>query len=180
MSVTNSSCSSDVPKIFPKLFAGDAFKAFVKFLNKHNYNYKIYHINSLNDLINVFNSYNDYASPLIISDISILNKDEQISLLKLIDNCKFNLILLASKDNIISSIISRIAEYRKYYVFTEKDKCVFANPKTARESLSDEFQNYDSKLKQYNKTSPIMLYDELLVRSCKSYLSKKILNILEH
>lgn len=176
-------------KIFPKLFIGTAAEAFRKYLKKHNYSYEINYIQSkddLIDLINRFSNYKNYKLPVIISDISFLSCKDQSLLLKFIEDSKLNIILLASRDNILNTIISRVKEFRKYYVFNNGDKVGFININKAREMLLNDSEyisfddlSLDDKQLIYNKYNPALSYDDSLVKKYRSSDKKKLLSLLE-
>ena len=176
------------PKIFPKLFIGDAAKSFISYLKKNNYNYQVNSITSRDELISfieLYSSYINYSLPVIISDISLLSKRDQSLLLKFIDDTKLNIILLASRDNILDTIISRVKEFRKFYTKAPSDKSGFIQPGKAREMISndssiDEDVSYDDKLIAYSRYNPVLSYDDFLVKSFRSSDKNRLLNILEY
>lgn len=175
------------PKVFPKCFCGTAKKSFENFLKKNNYNYNINYISSredLVDLIELYSSYKNYTLPVIISDISFLSKKDQSLLLKFMDDTDLNLILLASRDNILDTIISRIKEFKKFYVSDKHNQVGFINTNKAREMFSNELNDsddlsYDDKLIMCSKYNPVLSYDDYLVKSFSSNDKNKLLNLLE-
>lgn len=176
-------------KIFPKLFIGKAADAFKQFLKNNNYNYTINYVIAREDLINlidVYSRYKNYTLPVIISDISYFNKNDQSLLLKFIDDSKLNIILLASRDNILDTIISRVKEFRKYYIFNNNDKAGFISLSKAREMFNNDIGSfsddtlYDDKLLIYNKYNPALSYDDMLVSKFCINDKKKLLDILEY
>lgn len=175
-------------RIFPKLFIGQAAIAFRQYLNKHNYNYEIHHIidkEDLMDLIEKFSHYASYTLPVIISDISFLSKQEQSMLLKFMDDSNLNIILLASRDNILDTIISRVKEFRKYYLKDKHNSVGFIELSKAREMFNNDHDSsfsdssYDDKLIEYCKYNPALVYNNLLVGNRGLYEKNKLLNILE-
>lgn len=179
---------SSQPSVFPKLFIGDAIKSFKLFLKKHNYNYNINFISSREDLINLietYSSYKNYFLPVIISDISFLNKKDQSLLLKFMDDTKLNIILLASRDNILETIISRVKEFRKFYVQDKNNKVGFININKAREMFDNDIGSFnddssiEDQLKIYNKYNPMLYYNNSLVKRYSNNDKKKLLNLLE-
>lgn len=188
--MTNSNCSSKhVPKVFPKLFISSAAIAFKKFLEKNNYDYTINYITDREDLISLidtYSAYKNYTLPVIISDISFLSNKDQSLLLKFMDDTDLNIILLASRDNILPTIISRVKEFRKYYTNNGGNKAGFISVQKAREMFDndvgsfDDDISYDDKLLQYNKYNPVLSYDDLLVGKYNNNDRKKLLNLLEY
>ena len=177
------------PKIFPKLFIAGAKKSFESYLRKHNYSYEINYITDRDDLLNfieTFSHYRNYSLPVILSDISFLNKKDQSLLLKFMDDTDLNIILLASRDNILDTIISRVKEFRKFYIFENKNKAGFINISKAREMFNndhgqfDDDTSYEDKLIEYNKYNPMLAYDNTLVTSYRKNDQAKLLNLLEY
>lgn len=181
----DSNCSNKQPKIFPKLFIGQAAKAFVSFINKNNYNYNINYIQSREDLISLIDTYSQYKNynlPVIISDISYLNKADQSLLLKFMEDSNLKIILLASRDNILNTIISRVKEFRKYYV-NNRD-ISFMNIANAYDNSKEELEllrdsSIEDKCVVYNKYNPVLYYINTLVNKRSTGDREKLLNLLE-
>jgi hypothetical protein len=188
MSNLNTSATNKSPKVFPKLFCGGAAIAFKNYLKKNHYNYEINYITDRDDLLNfieTYSHYKNYTLPVIISDISFLKKKDQSLLLKFMDDTNLNIILLASRDNILDTIISRVREFRKFYVEDRGSRAGFINVSKAREMLNNEYGqfsddiSYEDKLLVYNKYNPILAYDNNLVKSYRKNDQNKLLNLLE-
>lgn len=188
MSNLNTSATNNrVPRVFPKLFIGSASKSFQSYLKKNNYDYTINYITDRDDLISfieTYSAYKNYNLPVIISDISFLNKKDQSLLLKFMDDSKLNIILLASRDNILDTIVSRVKEFRKFYVQERKDHAGFINISKAREMLTNdngslEDVSEDDKMMIYNKYNPALSYDDSLVKRYSTNDKNKLLNLLE-
>lgn len=177
-----------VPKIFPKLFIGSAAKAFCHFLEKSEKHYAIDYISTKEDLVNLIDNYShykNYSLPVIISDISFLSQSEQSLLLKFIEDSNLNIILLASRDNILGTIISRMKEFRKYYITSSGDRAGFIKLSKAREMLindSEEFTDLslDDKQLVYNKYNPALSYDDYLVKKHRKNDRDKLLSLIEY
>lgn len=176
------------PRVFPKLFIGQAAIAFRQYLIKNGYSYEIHYIvdkEDLMDLIEKFSHYANYMLPVIISDISFLNKQEQSMLLKFMDDTDLNIILLASRDNILDTIISRVKEFRKYYIKDKHNGVGFIELGKAREMFNNDHGNsfedtsYEDRLIEYCKYNPMLVYNNLLVGNRGIYERNKLLNILE-
>jgi hypothetical protein len=174
---------------YHKLFVGGASLSFKNYLKKNNYNYDIDYITDRDDLISLidkYSHYKNYSLPVIISDISYLSKRDQSLLLKFMDDTSLNIILLASRDNILDTIISRTNEFRKFYIQDRGNRAGFINISKAREmfnndcgaSLSDD-TSYEDKLLVYNKYNPLIAYDNSLVKSYRKNDQCKLLNMLE-
>lgn len=188
MSSKNTNATNKSPKIFPKLFCGSAAIAFKNYLNKNHYNYEINYITDRDDLLNfieTYSHYKNYALPVIISDISFLKKKDQSLLLKFMDDTNLNIILLASRDNILDTIISRVREFRKFYSDNRGNRAGFINVSKAREMLNNEYgqfsddTSYEDKLLVYNKYNPMLAYNNDLVKSYRKNDQSKLLNLLE-
>ena len=181
------SASEKTIKIFPKLFIGDACKAFKAQLKKSNYKYEINDVTNREELlafIELYSSYKGYTLPVIVSDLSFFNKRDQSLFLKFMDDTDLNLILLASRDNILDTIISRVREFRKFYVDSVNGKISFIAPGKAREMMSSEASETDDisdedKMLMRNKYNPVLSYDESLVKSFRQSYKDKLLNLLE-
>lgn len=185
--MTNTLTTNKQPSIFPKLFIAAAKTGFENFLRKHNCKYQINYISCREDLISLietYSHYKNYMQPVIISDISFLNKSDQSLLLKFIDDSHLNIILLASRDNILDTIVSRVKEFRKFYIFNNSNKAGFFSIEKARDMAANEMSNidslsYDDKLLLYNKYNSMLAYDDYLVQKYNQSDRKKLLNILE-
>ena len=186
MSLNNTKSSE--AKIFPKLFIGDAMRGFLRFNKANNYNYQVNFLTSreeLIELIEAYSNYKNYNLPVIISDISFFNKEAQSLLLKFMDDTSLKIILLASRDNIIDTIISRVREVRKFYITNKGDRASFIELGKAREMFNNEVGRFDDdtsledKLKLYNKYNPMLGYDSILVSKFSASDQKKLLDILE-
>lgn len=177
------------PKVFPKLFVGAASVSFQNYIKKHNYDYQINYIASRDDLISfieLYSGYKNYTLPVIISDISYLSKADQSLLLKFMDDTNLNIILLASRDNILDTIISRVKEFRKFYVNDKSTRAGFISVSKAREMFTNEHgefdddTSYEDKLLTYNQYNPMIAYDNDLVKSYRKYDQNRLLNLLEY
>ena len=182
----NSSNMHPAPKIFPKLFIGSAAKAFTQFIKRNNFDYTINYIQSREDLISLIDTYSQYKNynlPIIISDISYLSHADQSLLLKFMEDTNLKIILLASRDNILNTIISRVKEFRKYY--TNSRDITFLNISKARELSKEELNKFDNdssfedKLSVYNKYNPVLGYIDSLLTKNSFNDREKLLNLLE-
>ena len=188
MSSQSTNATNKSPKIFPKLFCGSAATAFKNYLKKNHYNYEINYITDRDDLLNfieTYSHYKNYTLPVIISDISFLKKKDQSLLLKFMDDTNLNIILLASRDNILDTIISRVREFRKFYSDSKGNRAGFINVSKAREMFNNEYgqfsddTSYEDKLLVYNKYNPMLAYNDNLVKSYRKNDQSKLLNLLE-
>jgi hypothetical protein len=175
-------------KIFPKLFIGDAVRGFTRFVKQNNYNYTINILVSREELlefIELYSGYKNYSLPVIIGDISYFNKETQSILLKFMDDTDLKLILLASRDNVIETIISRVREYRKFYIPNNESKSSFISIKKAREMFNNDVGRFDEdsseedKMIIYNRYNPMLSYDSLLVSKFSKSDQEKLLCLIE-
>lgn len=172
-------------RIYPKLFIGAAHQAFIRYMNKNNIHYNINHISDRDDLMHIieqYSGYKNYKLPVIISDISYLSQSDQSLLLKFMDDTDLKIILLASRDNILDTIISRVREFRKYYIM--EDNIGFFPPSKAREMLNNEIgdnteMSYDDILKLYNKYNALLGYNDSITRTFNINDRKKLLSLME-
>ena len=101
------------------------------------------------------------------------------------DDTDLNLILLASRDNILDTIISRVREFRKFYTGNINSKVSFISPGKAREIMSSEVSETgddisdEDKMLMRNKYNPVLSYDESLVKQFRQSYKDKLLNLLE-
>ena len=185
----NTANVSKTPKIFPKLFIADAYRSFKKYLVRHHINYDIHSIansEELSELIAEYSHYKNYTLPVIIEDISFLNKKTQSQLLKFMEDTSLNLILLASRDNILDTIISRVKEFRKFYISTKDINFLALNK--AHELMNDELRekdseqeslSYDDKLLMCIKYNPILAYTSSIVHKYRKNEQDKLITLLE-
>lgn len=99
----------DVTDKTPVLLVGGAAMIF-----KRLYKGNIYHLENTEDVKEFISNFYgiEYNKPVVVEDLSILYRDSII--LKLIEEAKLPLILLASEDNISVPLQSRIKTYIKY------------------------------------------------------------------
>jgi len=121
----------DIKGKTPVLLIGGAMTLF-KMIYKGNV-YKIYNTEEAKELITNFYGV-EYNKPIVIEDISALYRDT--ILLKLVEEIKLPLILLASEDNISSSLHSRIKTCIKYPKDLEF-KCDFVDILDALEYIDE-------------------------------------------
>jgi hypothetical protein len=101
----------DVTNKTPVLLVGGAMFIFKKMYRGNIY--RLENTDDAKDFIERF--YNiEYNKPIVVEDISLLYRDT--ILLKLVEEIKLPLILLASEDNISNTLQSRIKTYIKYPV----------------------------------------------------------------
>jgi hypothetical protein len=102
------------------------------------------------------------------------------------EDSHLNIILLASRDNILGTIISRVKEFRKYYVKEGASHVGFISVGKARDMFTNDVGSFDDdlsiedKLCVYNKYNPMLSYDDKLVKRYSQNDKRKLLNILEY
>jgi hypothetical protein len=100
------------------------------------------------------------------------------------DDSNLNIILLASRDNILDTIVSRVKEFRKFYAQNNGNKAGFINISKARDMVMNEVSDIDSisaddRMLLYRKYNPVLSYDDAIVKKYNQNDKKKLLNILE-
>lgn len=184
--VMSESISNTFGTIFPKLFLGDAVSGFKAYLSANNIKLSINHILDdveLKELIEHFMYVKKYAYPLVIEDISFLTGRGQSKLLKFVEDSNLNIILLASRDNVIPTILSRMKVIHKFYL-SKNLRCDFLNPSKCREELrelGDDTSDID-RLDVIKTISPVVYYNDLVYNNsafCRGSNYKKILSLLE-
>lgn len=165
----------DVTNKTPVLLIGGAMQ-----LYKMMYKGNIYRLENTEDVKEFISNFYgiEYNKPIVIEDISLLYRDN--ILLKLIEETKVPLILLASEDNISVPLQSRIKTYIKYpsdYNF----ECNFI-PILEAQQYIDENELSGRALDKYiaeNCPKLALLYDSMKLRKNKDKLIQ-IIGGLEH
>ena len=98
------------------------------------------------------------------------------------EDSNLKIILLASRDNILNTIISRVKEFRKYYVNNRDISFMnianaYDNSKEELEALKD--SSIEDKCIIYNKYNPVLYYINTLVNKRSIGDREKLLNLLE-
>lgn len=175
------------PKLFPKLFIGDAVKAFKGFIKQHNYEYSINEFSTRKDLLSFINKCKSITDNklIILSDISLLTLNDQKQLIELITKTDLKLILLASYDNILYDLLTLIKSYRKYYINISPNTINFIETSKARDLFNkDKSSQNNTSLNElsllYNKYNPILAYNNEQVKLYSQSEQDKLLTLLEH
>lgn len=158
---------------YPRLYIG---KAALELKKRVRFN--IYQVNkdTLSEFIDYYSTIPYMKTPLIIEDITYLPIKEQSNLLKFIEDSKLNIILLASEDTIISTVLSRMS---LIYKMKEDVTSLFLSSKeynqretedniNREESLNTniiEDEHYLTYIKKEMKESPITYYYEQRVEN---------------
>lgn len=182
----NTKSMLDQPKLFPKLFIGDAVKAFKAFLKSRKYEYSINEFSSRDDLLSFIykcKKINDNRL-IILSDISLLTLNDQKHIVELITKTNIKLILLASNDNILDELLMQIKAFRKYYTNITDNSVNYIDISKARdlfnkEKLSNNYSTNELNL-LYNKYNPILAYNNDKVKLYSKSEQDKLLYLLEH
>lgn len=135
------------------------------------------------NIINIFNVENtreliqelsgiSLEKPLVIDDISLLYRST--ILLKFIEESKLKLILLASKDNLSSTLLSRIKTIKKY---PDESNVSFnlTSIKDAKKHIKSEELNQDDTINYLATTCPELIVLNKKLRYIKN--KDKILDI---
>ena len=156
----------DVTNKTPVLLVGGAALLF-----KQMYRGNIYRLENTEEVKNFISEfYNiEYNKPIVIEDISLLYRDS--ILLKLVEEIKLPLILLASEDNISIPLQSRIKTYIKYPLDTNYE-CNFI-PILDAQAYIDENELSGKELDKYiaeNCPDLAILYKDMEIRKNKDKL----------
>lgn len=102
---------NNIKKTTPVLIVGEATTLFRK-----SWSYRINTIESKQDVRDLIEYYSQVTPriPLVIDDLSYLKDDTLNLLLKLIEDAKFPIILLASYDNVNPILFSRVKTFIKF------------------------------------------------------------------
>lgn len=156
----------------PLLLVGEAY-----FLFRKSYKGKILTVNSENirEIVSYYSSISlDYI--LVLEDIANLSSTEVNYLLKLVEDAKYPIILLASYDNINPILLSRI---RTFVKFSNPISSEFLSPSKGIEVIEDKLSSdtaYIDKVRYQMKYSPRLYYLEQLLGNTKN--KNKYLDIL--
>ena len=132
----------------------------------------------LSDFISYYSSIKSLPYPLVIEDVSNFNEIQQSILLKFVEDSELKIILLASEDNILSTILSRMS---LVYKQKENVKSLFHDP--FNEEVIMELSNIDSDsskstyIKKQITLSPISYYYDQLLENKNN--KNKLIRLLE-
>lgn len=150
---------------YPRLYIGVDFIRQLK-VKASSAGFSVHHVNreDLSEFISYYSTVPKLKNPLVIEDISTYNEHQQSILLKFIEDTELKVILLASEDNILSTILSRMS---LVYKQKEKISSSFYTPlnNEAQIELSkiDSNSNRDTYIRKQVSISPVMYYyDQLL------------------
>lgn len=103
--------------------------------------------------------------PIVIDDVSLLYRDT--ILLKFIEESNLKLILLASQDNLSTTLLSRIKTIKK---FSTINKVTFepTNMKEAQQHIDNEQLSLDETAKYLSNTNPDLLLLQKKIRTMKN------------
>lgn len=156
----------DVKNKTPILLIGGASVIF-----KRMYKGPIQYIENTNDAKELISNYYsiEYNKPIVIEDISLLYRDS--ILLKLIEEIKLPLILLASEDNLSITLHSRIKTCMKFPL-DNNTNCNFISVKEAQIQINQEELSGRELDKYLAENCPdlAMLYKDIELRKNKDKL----------
>lgn len=133
----------------------------------------------LSDFISYYSSFSSLKDPLVIEDISTYDLTRQSILLKFVEDSPLKIILLATEDNILSTILSRMSLVYKQRENVNNSS--FGDP--LNEDIIKELSKIDSDsdrisyIRKQMQLSPISYYYDVLLEN-KSNKSK-IIRLLE-
>jgi hypothetical protein len=144
---------------YPRLYIGKASLEL-----KKRVSFPIYQVtdDTIKDFLAYYATIFKMDHPLVIEDLSYLRFESQSFLLKFLEDSSLNIILLASEDNIIPTILSRMS---LVYKLTDRVMSQFLSSIQAYEELSDIDQDthYFTYLKKQMQLSPITYYYDVLL-----------------
>lgn len=170
---------------YPRLYVGETAKVF-KYKNPYLSVYRLYKDN-IREFIDYYSTQQVSARPLVVEDIYYLPEYCQTDLLKFVEETRLKVVLLASYDNIIPALLSRMA-----YVYKEERivKTSFLSPSEGRKEMFDntyresdedddekEQEHQSEIIKKKLTLSPMMYYNDSLIASLPN--KQKLINLLE-
>lgn len=174
-------------QIFPKLFIGQAVDGFKRAVKRSSVAVDYNSFCSKYELIPLLDSYSSYKNynvPIVFEDVSFLSPKDQVALLSFLDNNpSLKVVLLASRDNVIEALLSRVKVYRKVFGFRPEDFSFLplAKAREAFDSSSslDKDSSYEDRLREYSKFNPLLSFTSSLVRNHRLSDSAKLLALIE-
>lgn len=141
------------------------------YLFKRIYKGNIYHLENTEDVKEFISNFYgiEYNKPIVVEDLSLFYRDSII--LKLIEEIKLPLILLASEDNISIPLQSRIKTRLKFPV-DDDCGCTFTKILEAQQYIDDEQLSGRSLDKYIAENCPELafLYEDMKMRKNKDKL----------
>ena len=139
---------------YPRLYIGKAAQEL-----KKRVSFPVYSITKENivEMISFYSTIPKLNNPLVLEDITYLSLNEQGMLLKFIEDSQLKIILLASEDNVIPTILSRMS---LVYKIKDKITSLFLSYKQGKEELDsiDKDTFYLDYIKKQRMVSPISFY----------------------
>lgn len=161
--------AKDVTNKTPLLLIGGARTIFKSMYTGNILN--IYNVESTRDLIQELSGI-DLEKPLVIDDLSLLYRDT--ILLKFLEETNLKLILLASKDNLSSTLLSRMKIIKK---FPDENNLEFKETSMAdaQHHINTEELNQEDSLNYLSNTCPELIVLNKKLRYIKN--KDKIIDI---
>ena len=128
----------------------------------------------LSDFISYYSSIKSLPYPLVIEDVSNFNEIQQSILLKFVEDSELKIILLASEDNILSTILSRMS---LVYKQKENVKSLFNEEVIMELSNIDSDSSKSTYIKKQITLSPISYYYDQLLENKNN--KNKLIRLLE-
>lgn len=165
----------DIEGNSPILLLGQATMDF-----KKHYDKRIDRVSNAEKVKEVVSYYTNLPAlrvPLVLDGISFLNKKSIFTLLKLVEEATFPVVLLSKFDKISPIVLSRVKTVLKYQ--SEKTTSEFLPISEGLEILNDKLDDdshYFDRLKYINKYSPLIYFIESNLGNVRN--KDKILNII--
>ena len=144
---------------YPRLYIGRASQ---ELKSKAPFPINQVYKDTLRDFVSYYTTVPSMKFPLIIEDVSSLSQEDQSLLLKFVEDSSLKIILLASEDNIIPTILSRMS---LVYKIPDKVRSRFDTPLNAQVELAklDPDINRQTYIRKQIELSPqLYYYDRLL------------------
>lgn len=139
---------------YPRLYIGKAAQELKKRIS-----FPVYSITKENivEMISFYSTIPNLKNPLVLEDLTYLSLNEQGMLLKFIEDSQLKIILLASEDNVIPTILSRMS---LVYKIKDKITSLFLSYTQGKEELDsiDKDTFYLDCIKKQREVSPISFY----------------------
>lgn len=160
---------------YPVLIMGDAVTDFKKEYNGPIVSVK--DIAELKEIIAYYSGISKLDRQLVIEDISFLGKDANTTLLKFVEECKLDLILLSKFDKMDEVLLSRIKRIIKYSKIPTESRFLRCSEglEQMEESLSPDSHYFD-RVRYMGKLAPklILLDKTVKVKRIKNKIASFI------
>lgn len=136
------------------------------YIFKQMYKGNIYILENLSDVRDFISEFADVelSLPVVIEDLSNLYRDS--SLLKLVEDSKFPLVMLASQDNLSHAMMSRVKTIVK--LPDENYRCNFSNIESTLAELKEKELSQEENIKYLAENCPQLLFLQDKIKKMKN------------